>query len=344
MVSEERRQCVAATKKGFQCKNSALKGEQVCRVHLKVSQQRKAQREKDKELSKQIATATRGRRGGTRLSSNIVKLTISGKDSKINGHANQRADHTHGNIYIFTYAHMMHPKPTKTPYLHLAEPTDTKWIDYSRTAPFNPTDKILIKVGYTRKSPEARVQEWREQCGHSEFVLLYPGCLVPLYGVKGSNGSKGTRAITGVSVLAHAEKDEQKINMIAKLLQKMHLKGDEQRHQERQNISTDSLHRNWHRHAPQHRDNRLHTGRNYAYLNSARTCFLTANPYQVEQKIHKLLRERYGSGKMYCDGCAKLRLNANHHQVVTTGVHTEWFLVPRTEMGVVWALIESQCC
>lgn len=315
MVVHERRQCGALTKKGQRCKNSALKGQHVCHVH----HQQASSTGKRKEQSQ----------ARTQESNNTAHVQKMVKGTN-------KAHYSHGNIYVFTYAHMMHPQPTKTPYLHLAEPTDNRWIDYSRTSPFNPEEKILLKVGYTRKKPETRVQEWREQCGHSEFVLLYPGCLVPLY--KKSNSARDLPRVRP-NVAFDAAPAEQKISLLASLMRKLHISKYEKSHRhnsfnrDRDSYISGSV----------NAGKRSHTGRNYAHLNATKTCFVTREPYQVEQKIHKLLRERYGSGKMYCHGCAKTHEDMYRKQVTVTGVHTEWFLIPRVEMEVVWALIESQC-
>lgn len=262
-ADEKRLQCQAITKRGNRCKLYALPNEKVCHVHIKKPKT-------DNENN-----------NGYRLNVNNV---LPEKGIK-------------GNIYVFTHAHMMSLAPSKKSYLHLADPTDNKWIDYNKTNVFNPTDKILIKVGYTRKRPENRVKEWRDQCGHSEYILLYPGCLVPIY-----NNDK--KMILKLSKLFKAMSISKKTEHIVK----------------------------------------THTAREYSHLNNEHTCFVSSEAYQTEQKIHRILRQRYGSGKMFCEGCAKHKINAANQEITKIiGVHTEWFLVPRGEMGTIWDIIESQC-
>lgn len=55
--------------------------------------------------------------------------------------------------------------------------------------------------------------------------------------------------------------------------------------------------------------------------------------YKSEQKIHSIIRNKFGSGRMFCDGCKSTPGKS--------GVHHEWFLVPKDSMGEIWAIIDK---
>jgi len=61
--------------------------------------------------------------------------------------------------------------------------------------------------------------------------------------------------------------------------------------------------------------------------------FRTKMAYQTEQKIHHNLHQKYGFGKLYCDGCK----DANG------GIHKEWFLLPREDVKNIFAMINKIC-
>lgn len=291
-ASPQRTQCSATTKKGNRCKLYALPGGKRCHIHVKRNE-----KQAEKEVQAQKNNAVRV--SGVLATKVEAKIKLDVQNSKT---ATRTKNDTLGNIYVFTYAHMMHSKPTTMPYLHLAEPTPNNWINYSKTSPFDPCDQILIKVGFTRKKPEVRIKEWREQCGHSEFILLYPGCLAPMY---------------------RSEPEKKSMKKLEKLFQSLKIGKSS-----KGGILTPL-------------SNRTH--QNYSNLNAERTCFVSPTAYQSEQRIHKILRERYGSGKLFCEGCAKHKVLASNQLARTIGVHTEWFLVPRCEMKNVWLIIEGQC-
>lgn len=300
MTVQERTQCISLTKKGLQCKLYALPNEKVCHVHIKY------QNDTRNKNNSSVKTATSKQKNSNyNYNNNLGKV----KNYKYENYEKNLSeiDEKPGHIYVFTYAHMMYSTPTEKSYLHLAAPTNTRGIDYNRTTPFDTSDKILIKVGYTRKSPEIRVNEWREQCGHSEFILLYPGCLVPTY-------------------QNLENKKKQKITLLSKMMSKLSLSNNRKRNDDKEILL-----------------NRQHTGRKYTGLNSTKTCFVSNNPYQVEQNIHRILRGRYGYGKMFCEGCSRQKIDSNKNTVKTLGIHTEWFLIPRNEMGIVWEVINEQC-
>lgn len=283
-MTVERKQCLAITKKGTHCKLYAQPNNELCHVHVKM-------KNKNKELDK----AKGNNRNMPDKQPSKLKSNANTLKTKICCNSIEP-----GNIYVFTYAHMMNPKPTKTPYLKTAAPTKNNRIDYNNTTPFDTTDEILLKIGFTRKTPEVRVEEWRQQCGHSDFILIYPGCLVPTY-----------------------KKDlDKSVKKLSFLLEKLKIGGKKE--QSRANCST---------------------GKKYANLNREKTCFVSTNPYQTEQQIHRVLREKYGTGKMYCDGCSRHKINGGTENFMTkiSGVHTEWFLIPRTEMHLVWETIEYFC-
>lgn len=177
-------QCIAITKKGTRCKWNALPNEKVCHVHIKTNNVKKGN------------SKTQTRQEPKRAILDLPWLKVS---DQIKG--NKKED-TIGNIYVYTYGHMLHKTPIKTPYLHLAMPTENNWLDKRQTAIFDTSENILIKVGYTRKRPEVRVKEWREQCGHSDFVLLSPGFLVPEY-----NNQKKEREVMKFLLYANFSKN-----------------------------------------------------------------------------------------------------------------------------------------
>ncbi|TID17613.1 hypothetical protein CANINC_003979 [Pichia inconspicua] len=283
-------QCNAITKKGTRCKWNALPNEKVCHVHIKMQ-----------NVSKDLAR---------RNSKPMGLFNLKSKDMQ--QESRNRKEEGIGNIYVYTYGHMLHKTPTQTPYLHLAMPTKNNWLDKSKTLPFDTSENILIKVGYTRKRPEVRVKEWKEQCGHSDFVLLHPGSLVPQYGRKKSANSDeifGLRKLFQKLTVADKSIDTHRLGQFnSQVSVKMNL-----------------------------------TGRRYKHLNEEKTCFVTTNPYQVEQNIHRILRQKFGTGKLYCEGCMKKRLDLNNRLVASIGVHTEWFLIPRNHLSFLWDIIESQC-
>lgn len=282
---EVKRQCVAITKKGNRCKWNALPNETTCHVHIKTEQAIKKVQEKS-------------------------QFTLFKENHEVKKKVREKL----GNIYVYTYAHMLQSIPTQTPYLHYAGPTDDNCLDKRKTSPFDTTEKILLKVGYTRKKPEVRVKEWKEQCGHSDFVLIYPGCIVPDF--------NGRRTST-----------DNELSGLRKIFKKLSL--GRKREEQRKCDAESNMHII--------SNNINHTSRKYKHLNQEKTCFVTSNPYQVEQSIHKILRHKFGAGKLYCEGCIKQKLDSNNRIVETIGVHTEWFLIPRNQVSFVWDLIEGQC-
>lgn len=294
VASANRKQCIAVTKKGTQCKLYALPGKKVCHVHIKTNI----------NLREQGKLETKDSAKSNTLTSLVLKnIRLQGKENYSNG-SSCKPKTEFGNIYVFTYAHMMYAKPTQMKYLNLAEPTHNNRIDLKRVSLFDPSDKILIKVGFTRKRPELRIKEWREQCGHSEFILLYPGCLVPIY---------------------KEQSEKKKMKTLEKLFRDLKIRPKESK--DKKSIISEER----------------STGKKYKNLNQEATCFVSPKAYLSEQNIHKILREKYGSGKLFCEGCARHKINSKNQMVKTIGVHTEWFLVPRNEMHVIWDIIESQC-
>lgn len=61
--------------------------------------------------------------------------------------------------------------------------------------------------------------------------------------------------------------------------------------------------------------------------------FHTNRAYEVEQSIHATLRKKYGFSKIYCDGC----------KCSTGGIHKEWFLIPRQDVGELMHMINEMC-
>lgn len=296
---ENRKQCIAITKKGQRCKLYALPREKVCHVHINQKQATSHDTVNSKIKSTSQVT-TSNKLEGYKLFNSIPKK------NKRESHSPDKKLEKRGNIYVFTYAHMMLTRPTQSQSLNLAEPTDNNWIDYNKVSPFNTSNEILIKVGYTSKKPETRIKEWREQCGHSEFILLYPGCLVPVY---------------------KNEKEKRTMKKLEKMFKNLKIGSKSEKETLNEAVMSKGE----------------HTRKRYKNLNQERTCFVSSSAYQSEQKIHKILRERYGSGKMYCEGCARHKNNDNNRMIKTVSVHTEWFMIPRNEMGVIWDIIESQC-
>ncbi|VEU24258.1 DEKNAAC105646, partial [Brettanomyces naardenensis] len=70
----------------------------------------------------------------------------------------------------------------------------------------------------------------------------------------------------------------------------------------------------------------LKLGHDYSQFDYQKCGFRTERAYDAEQKIHKILRKGYGFGKLYCDGC----------KTSSSGVHKEWFLVPRKDIKLVF--------
>lgn len=72
-----------------------------------------------------------------------------------------------------------------------------------------------------------------------------------------------------------------------------------------------------------------------AKLHNVRDSGIYSNhPHKSEQDIHKIIRDKFGSGKMYCDGCKSS---------TKSGIHHEWFLIPKSKMHTVWKIIDQQC-
>lgn len=61
--------------------------------------------------------------------------------------------------------------------------------------------------------------------------------------------------------------------------------------------------------------------------------FWSLEAYKSEQRIHSIVRKKFGSGKMFCDGC---KSSPNK-----SGVHHEWFLIPKDSLNDIWAIIDS---
>lgn len=56
---------------------------------------------------------------------------------------------------------------------------------------------------------------------------------------------------------------------------------------------------------------------------------------QAETQIHTLLHRKYGSGDVFCSGCAKTGSNYS--------IHVEWFLIPKSDLNTVFGIIDSVC-
>ncbi len=59
--------------------------------------------------------------------------------------------------------------------------------------------------------------------------------------------------------------------------------------------------------------------------------------YKAEQSIHQKLGDSYGSGNVLCEACSKSNKDGK------LSIHTEWFIIPRTDLTKVFALINEEC-
>ncbi|KAG7856578.1 hypothetical protein KL919_004108 [Ogataea angusta] len=58
--------------------------------------------------------------------------------------------------------------------------------------------------------------------------------------------------------------------------------------------------------------------------------FKASNAFRSEQLVHAQLGSLFGSGRLYCDGC----------KTANSGVHKEWFLVPRKDVRNIMRMID----
>ncbi|KAG7739031.1 hypothetical protein KL912_002729 [Ogataea haglerorum] len=70
--------------------------------------------------------------------------------------------------------------------------------------------------------------------------------------------------------------------------------------------------------------------RSYKKYDFNEQAFKALNAFGSEQQVHAQLRSLFGSGRLYCDGCK----SAN------SGVHKEWFLVPRKKVRNIMRMID----
>ena len=71
----------------------------------------------------------------------------------------------------------------------------------------------------------------------------------------------------------------------------------------------------------------------YSKFDNKNLGFHTKLAFQTEQKIHHILHEKYGFGKIYCEGCKSTK----------GGIHKEWFLVPREDVKNIFEKINDLC-
>lgn len=67
---------------------------------------------------------------------------------------------------------------------------------------------------------------------------------------------------------------------------------------------------------------------------------------QAEAEIHKVLRELYGKGLVFCKGCINSEAStskSNELFVNGCNIHIEWFLVPKKGLKMVYQVIDQIC-
>lgn len=69
------------------------------------------------------------------------------------------------------------------------------------------------------------------------------------------------------------------------------------------------------------------------HVNKGGDGFWSSEAYKSEQNIHSIVRKKFGSGRMFCDGCKS--------SPKKSGVHHEWFLIPRDSLDEIWRIIDS---
>ncbi|KAG7882628.1 hypothetical protein KL938_003051 [Ogataea parapolymorpha] len=70
--------------------------------------------------------------------------------------------------------------------------------------------------------------------------------------------------------------------------------------------------------------------RSYKKYDFNEQAFKALNAFRSEQQVHAQLRSLFGSGRLYCDGC----------KTANSGVHKEWFLVPRKDVRNIMRMID----
>ncbi|GMM29053.1 hypothetical protein DAMA08_017690 [Martiniozyma asiatica (nom. inval.)] len=84
-----------------------------------------------------------------------------------------------GSIYVFTLEHFLSNRNSNRESLRLADASVRGRPMPETSDVFDSRKTVLIKVGYTKQDPVKRVNQWRRNCNHSDFVLLKPGTLFP---------------------------------------------------------------------------------------------------------------------------------------------------------------------
>lgn len=67
---------------------------------------------------------------------------------------------------------------------------------------------------------------------------------------------------------------------------------------------------------------------------------------QAESEVHKVLRELYGKGLVFCKGCINDQdstTKSNDLFINGCNIHIEWFLVPKKSLKMVYSVIDQIC-
>ncbi|CAH2352511.1 hypothetical protein CLIB1423_07S01178 [[Candida] railenensis] len=67
--------------------------------------------------------------------------------------------------------------------------------------------------------------------------------------------------------------------------------------------------------------------------------FFCSQVAKSESEIHRILRERYGKGDVYCSGCAV----TSKDPTSAFKIHVEWFIVPKKDVPYIFEVIDRVC-
>lgn len=81
---------------------------------------------------------------------------------------------------------------------------------------------------------------------------------------------------------------------------------------------------------------------NYSSLTDQGGFFCKTNLTKAESEIHQILRQKYGSGVIYCRGCSDAA-QADGEFVNGYNIHVEWFLIPKDLLSLVYSIINTVC-
>ena len=213
-----------------------------------------------------------------------------------------------GFIYIYTLTSLLENKPIQVKNLPNAHNRHRdKWVSYEPKK----SHYYLLKIGMTTGTVTRRLKQWETKCNH-QLTCIFPA------GKQNSMDKFVDKFLKLKLSRTEVKRTDNSIKLTSRTIETT------------KNIGTESL-----RTFPtSHSKESLSCFRDNGF-------YAEADVAQVESLVHKNLRKLYGDGSLYCTGCQGKKTGEGPFNEYS--IHTEWFLVPKNELAVVYKVINDEC-